>query len=765
MPTPRPTSPAHVPALRTALRTARPRRGLRRLACATALGAALLSGTAIVPLTVQAQTAGQTADQSETANDAVLIADRVFLDGRERIIAEGNVEVLQGTSRLRASRVVYDQDTDHLTLEGPITLTEESATPDGPVNTIVLADSGELDRDMRNGLLNGARMMLDQQVQIAATQLSRVEGRYSQLYKTTVSSCHVCQDGKSPLWQIRASRVVHDTVERQLYFDNAIIEVLGLPVFYLPHLRLPDPSQRRATGFLLPSIKRNSLLETGLKLPYFISIDDQRDLTLTPYVSSKTKTLEYRYRQAFSNGALSINGALSKDTLSPGPMRGYLEAAGKFYLPRDFELKFNIEAVGDDSYLTDYDYSDKDRLDSEVAIQRASRDEWIHTALTFYHSMRTTEDNATIPSIIGDADYEKRLFPTSLGGEVRLGFDLHGHFRSSDQDFDGTDADTITDGRDVTRLTTTADWLRTWTLPMGVRAEVLGGIAIDSFRTSQDISLPESETGVTPTGAVTLRWPLQKVAASGATHILEPVAQIAWSGGHALDIANDESTRPELDEGNLLGLTRFAAPDRRERGWRGAYGLQWSRFTPAGWQSQLVLGQVVQEHPDSAMTRSSGLQETFSDFLIGGQVKTPGGLSITARGLFDTELQANKAEGRASWSFAKASIGASYIWLGPDTVEKRPDVLSEWALGGAYQVTPNWGASANIRYDVAADSPASAGLGITYVNECVDVAFSLSRSFASSTVVTPSTAFAFTIGLRGFSAGTAGGPVQGQCRN
>jgi LPS-assembly protein len=752
MPTPR-------NALKSELR--RPLALLRRLACATALSAPAFCAATLLPLAAQAQAQGQ----AQTRDDAVLIADRVYLDGRKRIIAEGNVEALQGTSRLRAARVVYDQDTEELTLEGPITLTEESDTPGGPVNTVVLADSGALDRDMRNGLLNGARMMLDQQVQIAATQLSRVEGRYSQLYKTTVSSCHVCSEDSSPLWQIRASRVVHDNVERQLYFDNAIVEIKGVPVLYLPHLRLPDPTQRRATGLLLPSIERNSLLGTGLKLPYFINIDDQRDLTLTPYISSETTTLEYRYRQAFANGALSFSGALSKDNLRPGALRGYVEAAGKFYLPRDFELKFNVEAVGDDAYLNNYSYSDKDRLKSQVSVERAERDEWNRAALTFYHSMRTTEDNATIPSTIGDANYEKRLFPSQLGGELRLAFDLHGHFRSSDQDIDGPDTDTITDGRDVTRMTATANWLRTWTLPMGVRAEVLGGVAIDNFRTQQDSALPSSQTGVTPTTAITLRWPLQKVSASGTTQVLEPVAQIAWSGGHALDIANDESTRPELDEGNLLSLTRFASPDRRERGLRGAYGLQWSRFTPSGWQSQLVLGQVVQDHPDSAMTRSSGLQETFSDLLVAGQIQTPGGFSVTARGLFDTEFQTNKAEGRAAWSFSRTYLAASYIWLGPDAVEERPDVLSEWALSGSYQVTPNWGTSANIRYDIASDSPAAAGLGITYVNECVDVALSVSRSFTSSTVVTPSTAFAFTVGLRGFSAGSAGGPIQGQCRN
>ena len=231
---------------------------------------------------------------------AMLIADRVFLDGRETVVAEGRVEALRDGVRLQAQRIVYHQGTGRLEITGPITLTEQSG------RAVVLADSAELDEDLRNGLVRGARLMLDQQVQLAARELDRSEGRYSQLYKATVSSCHVCNDGRPPLWQIRARRVIHDQQERQLYFDNARFEVLGVPIFWLPRLRLPDPSLKRATGFLIPSLNRDSRLGTGVKVPYFIKMGQSRDLTLTPFWSSNTRTLEFRYRQAFRTGRIEV---------------------------------------------------------------------------------------------------------------------------------------------------------------------------------------------------------------------------------------------------------------------------------------------------------------------------------------------------------------------------------------------------------------------------------------------------------------------------
>ena len=73
--------------------------------------------------------------------------------------------------------------------------------------------------------------------------MNRVNGRYSQLYKTAVTSCRICNDGTPPLWQIRARRVIHDQVENQLYFEGAQLRVKDVPIFYLPYLRLGYQSE------------------------------------------------------------------------------------------------------------------------------------------------------------------------------------------------------------------------------------------------------------------------------------------------------------------------------------------------------------------------------------------------------------------------------------------------------------------------------------------------------------------------------------------
>ncbi|QYX58609.1 LPS assembly protein LptD [Roseovarius sp. SCSIO 43702] len=706
------------------------------------------------------------AAQSADADPAVLVADDVTITSDRRLVASGNVEALYDGRRLTARSVTYDRTTERLVIEGPITLS------DGDYTT-VLADAAELDRDLQNGILRGARVVMDDQLQMAAVQANTVNGRYTQLYKAAVTSCQVCHDGGLPLWQIRARRVIHDREERQIYLDDAQFRVLDTPIMYIPRLRLPDPTLERATGFLVPSLKNSTLLGFGAKIPYFVRLGDDKDITFTPYISTETRTLEWRYRQAFRNGGIEFEGALSKDDIGrPRSFRNYVAGAGAFALKRDFVLRFDVELVNDDTYLVDYDYSGKDRLDSEISVERVRRDEWVHAALTHFRSLRAGEADSTLPTVVGNADYERRVFPARIGGELRFAAALHSHYRSSDDTTDGPDLDIYADGRDVTRLTGSADWLRTWTLMGGVRSSVQTGLAFDATRVHQAGTTSASQAAeLTPSAAVTLRWPwARRSAGSGVTNVIEPVMQLAWVGGSDPDIPNDESTRVEFDEGNLLSLSRFPETDRRERGVIAAYGLSWARINPNGLQTRLSVGQVwrdarqLERTGASSFSDTSGQQGHYSDVLVAAQVATQNGLSLTARGLFDDQFDTTKAELRGTWQNARTDLSATYVWLGRDPAENRPGTISEWAFDASYRLSRHWTGSAEWRYDVASDESVKGGVGLTYTNECVDISLKASRRFTSSTILTPSTDISLTVGLRGFATRTADKSYVRTCR-
>ena len=678
---------------------------------------------------------------------ATLVADTVTLNGEDQLIASGNVEVLFQGSRMTASQIIYDEPSDTLEIIGPIFI----KTADG---NILTAERGTLDPRLENGILQGARIVLDQQLQLAANQIDRRDGRYSQLYKTSATSCRVCGT-RPPLWEIRAEQVVHDTQEQQLYFRNATFRVRGVPLIWLPRMRLPDPTLDRATGLLIPQQRNTTQLGFGIKLPYFITLGDSRDLTLTPYVSQETTTLEARYRQAFARGEIEVNGAASDDTLLE-ERRTYLFAEGSFDLGDDYQLSFDIEAVSDPAYLLDYGYSDKDRLDSAIEILRVTDASLYQSRFTYYQTLRDDESNASLPPIIADLSYETQINPR-FGGTLRYGASFDTAYRYSNTDGDA--------GRDVTRGGIAGIWSETWILPFGLVAEAQTGLRGDLYYVDDDSAFAQNDLRIVPSAGVTLRWPMGRQGTTGTSHLLEPVISLSWADTFGGTPPNEDSIRTELDRANLFAVSRYAGEDAVETGAQLAAGLTWTRLGAGGVTSTLSFGRVFRAQSQSGFTATSGLNERQSDWLLATQFTAPGGFLFDARSLWDDDDGLTVADSRVTWRNDWVSLGGNYIWQGPDAQEDRTVTTSEWTVDAAFVASEAWTIELDGRYDIVADRPVSSGIGLQWRNECVTIDVSASRRFTSSSTVEPTTTYGISGSIGGFSTGRAAGGIATGCGN
>jgi LPS-assembly protein len=684
---------------------------------------------------------------------ATLIADRVDVGANNLLIATGNVEVLMDGDRLKASQITFDESSETLSIEGPMVW--EFA--DG--RTVIIAESAELSQGLQNGLIRSARIVLDQQLQMTAAEANRVDGRYTQLFKTVVSSCHVCEANPTPLWAIRARSVVHDTLKQRIYFRHARFEILGIPALYLPRLSFPDATVDRAAGFLTPEIRSTDALGFGVKLPYFIPIGDHADLTLTPYFAvDVTRTLEARYRHAFRTGNIELNMAVTRDDIRSETTRGYLFAQGSFALPRNFRLTFDIETTSDKGYLLDYDYSGKDRLDSALTVSRTDRDVHFEAGTIGYRTLRDDETNATQPTNITDVTWRKRFRPAGIGGQAALTFAAHSHYRRSDSDVDGTDADSFVDGRDIGRLTASLDWRRDWITTQGIVIAALADLSYVHTSVRDDAAFTNGAvTTFTGQSGVELRWPLVK-STPAASFVLEPVVQVLWSGESNTTLPNDESTLLELDEGNLFSFNRFPGGDQFEQGVRANLGLSWTRYDPDGWSLGVTVGRIIREKDLGQFVGYDALDGENSHWLAAIHFDLPGKLGIMNRALFDDDFGFDRNELRMTYNADRLYLAGSLNWLGSNVAENRPTDTSEISLDGRYTINQNWGTTWEYRYDFVQDRAASAELGVKYRNECISVGVSLSRRFTTSSSVLPTTDFGFTVGLVGFGSTETAAP-------
>ncbi|CTQ50257.1 LPS-assembly protein LptD [Jannaschia donghaensis] len=679
---------------------------------------------------------------------ATLVADRIDFD-QGQLVASGNVEIFSDGRILRARRVTYLRGEDRVLVEGPLTLL------DGP-DQILVADFASLSPDLRNSVLQGARLVLDERLQIAATEIATgAEGRYTQLYQTVASSCEVCAANPVPLWQIRARRIVHDREAQQLYFEGARFEVAGVPVAWFPRLRLPDPTLERATGFLAPDISSDDLLGTGIAIPYFITLGPSRDLTLTPFVTNtETRSLGFRYRQAFDTGRINVEGAVSSDEIRPDELRGYLFADGSFALPRDYRLDFDLELTSDDDYLLNYDVEEKDRLDSRLAITKIDREDRFLAEIIAFNTLRDGERNRFLPTPVVTIERQRRVPGPVFGGQLVWTLQAHSRWRNADEVPSGLP---LNSARDVLRTSAAVDWRRMRITPAGLVWTGIAGLHVDAYNVRQDPDFPDDTFArAVPYGGLEVRLPLARDGANGVRHVIEPVAQLIFAPGERRSTPNEDSQTPEFDEGNLFAASRFAGRDQRELGNRLNVGLSYTRYDPSGWNVGATVGRVWRDNDIDQFRPGTGLDGSASDWLIAANASFGDRFLLMQRSLISDELDFSRSETVIRWTGEGHSLETGYIWLEADEGAGRPIDTSEWALDAARDLGGDWTGRVNWRYDFVTDDASSAGLGLTYRSDCVTVDFDVERRFTSTTTLQTSTSFGLGVELAGFGADDRG---------
>ncbi len=673
-----------------------------------------------------------------------LIADEIKINQAGELVASGAVTVWYEDRKVTASSITYASQNDKLIIRGPIRIIDNQST-------MILGDQAELSEDLKVGIIKSAKIILGYQVQIAAAKVLQKDARYSEAFNIAATSCHVCIN-KTPLWQIRARKIVQDKFEKQIYFEHAQLRVLDIPVFYLPFMRLPDPSLKRATGLLAPKLKTSSVLNTGIKIPYFIRLNKHKDFTITPFYSPKTKTIEYRYRQAYTSGFMLIEGALTRDALIPNKNRGYILSDTSLILQNGYNLGIQLQAVSDPSYLFEYDFAQLDRLNTKLELSRSMRYQNSEVKLSNYHSLRENENNATQPTLVAEGAIESRLNPDMIKGEIGLEANFLKSYRYSDLNNDGPDSDTLVDGYDTTRLSLLSNWDHGWEIANGIILHFENEFGLSQYYVQQHADIGPKATRMFGVGAVGLRWPWYRINSNGGIGIVEPQIQLVRSVSSNSAVPNDDSTQVEFDEGNLFRLNRAPGLDLIENGSRLNVGLAGSQFMDSGSNLSWKIGRVLRSEALSTFPSGSGLSNSISDWLLATNFQQKNGIELINRALIASDGVVTKSETSLKVNRNQHQIRATHVELTKDSNISQNQSLSSVALEWNYNLNSNWRSDSKFQFDSNIGRLSKLELGLRYENECVNVDLSSSRSFSTSSTLIDKTDFTLSVELTGFSS-------------
>ncbi|MGA2893802.1 MAG: LPS-assembly protein LptD [Xanthobacteraceae bacterium] len=610
------------------------------------------------------------------------------------VAAVGNVQIYYGGATIEADQVIYDQKAKRLRAEGNVRLTE----PDGKITYGQLID---LTDDYRDGFVDSLRLETPDDTRFAAARADRAKGNYTVLQNGVYTACEPCKDNpkKPPLWQVQAARIIHDESEKMLYFEDARIEFFGVPLAYVPFMSTPDPTVKRKSGFLFPSISNTTQYGYAVEPSYFWAIAPNRDLTVATLLSTKQGALlQGQYRERLLDGSYSIKaagifqadpgyfaGRDGPDSPTASTFRGAIQTAGQFAITDKWVWGWTGFLATDSQFVYDYQFKQiAGKFDpfqsgvvaeavSQLYLSGAGARSYFDVRSMYYYGFSEVDNQAQLPIIHPVLDYSNVLGQQVLGGELSYKVNLTSLSRQQ-AEFDAVTTTALTSGvcanatadtavpancllraipGDYTRVSAEADWRRTVVTDNGqmitpffqLRGDLASLDVENQPGVSNYIAPGQSELArAMPAVGVEYRYPFVDVEPWG-TQTIEPIAQLIVRPNET-DIGkfpNEDAQSLVFDATNLFQVDKYSGWDRVEGGSRVNAGMQYTaQFNRAGslnvlfGQSYELFGQNSFAVGDITNTGlDSGLDKQVSDY-VGRVTYQPNSVySFTASGRFD----------------------------------------------------------------------------------------------------------------------------------
>lgn len=289
---------------------------------------------------------------------AYIEADDMHQLADKTVIAIGHVEMRYKGKTIRADQVSYNPDTK-VTIASGHTVT---INDDGSVQ---FADYATFDNDLNQGTSNNFADLGADQTKIFARRVDRVNENTNQMHDIVYTPCDLCASKgvtQPPTWSISASRITQRKDKKMVYYDNATIQVKGVPIFYAPFLWTPDPEMPRASGLLQPKPGYSRKRGFSLEQPYLQILDPYSYVIIDPQFNSKVNPLlSLEYERKFYSGTLNVRFGFTNDRFfdntgkkyGESETRDYLIADGAFKINKDWRWSFTAEHAKDPSQTID----------------------------------------------------------------------------------------------------------------------------------------------------------------------------------------------------------------------------------------------------------------------------------------------------------------------------------------------------------------------------------------------------------------------------
>ncbi|HLZ67248.1 MAG TPA: LPS assembly protein LptD [Aliidongia sp.] len=736
-----------------------------RVARAALLGVSLSALNLALDLPAAAAESGKAAAHND--QPVLFSADEVnYDDDYGLVIARGNVEISQGNRTLLADTVSYNQRTDTVTASGHVSMLQETGD-------VVFGNYVELTDSMREGFIKDIRILMADRSRLAGNAGRRTEGNRTEIRRGVYSPCDLCKDDptQAPVWQIKAAKIVHDKEEQKVEYEDATLELGGIPVLYTPYFSHPDPSVKRADGFLPPTIGSSNTLGFNFNTPYYWALAPDKDLTFSPlFTSQQGIDLSGEYRQRFGNGFIdtrasitdadTVSGPASNLTTSHDQIRGHIASFGEFDLDDNWRTGWAVRRTTDQTYERLYHFGGTENfLTSDAYVENFDGRNYGSVYAYSFQSLRLGVSDQSQALVLPLGNYSWDFRPTSWGG----------HFTAN---VNGADVLRQT-GPSSQRASAGGEFNLPWITADGSAFNFVAGVRADAYSvSSQPVQGSATLTNSGSTGRVFpqigLEWKDPFVRHSEhSTLVITPRAAFyaAPVGGNPPLIPDNDSVSFDFNENDLFVRNRMVGYDQVDSGQRVDYGIQADWNQDDGARVRALVGQSYRfQHQTPlnyglglnpvedgtyqrtvAISSGSGVNRQLSDYVGRVSYSPSGFFDASYRFRFDQQdLRPEHQELGLAVGPSNLRLGLNYLQLG-DNARDGETHRQELGLNLTFVYDQYWTFSTRATRELSGDNvnQVSSGFAVQYQDECLTFIATLAQTGIRDRDIKPGTTLLF----------------------
>jgi LPS-assembly protein len=577
---------------------------------------------------------------------------------------------------------------------------------------------------------------------------ARIKDKESKFIKSTFTTCDYRKDDKCPPWELTANEIRHDNIQKTIYYEDAVIRIYNVPVFYFPILSYPDPTVKRRSGFLIPSYTDTKNLGSGINLPYFWAIGEDKDFTFqNKLYATEHPLLLGEYRQAFRDSNLHFDFGYTQGYKNSSALKKLGDKSHFFSRfvkkfqhndTKESNLEINLQEVSNKKYLKLYriksnlvDNYEISTLENYVNYNYYDdeQDLFLDLRASIYTNLSDTY-NDKYEYILPEINLNKILYSDKFGsGSFNTNIKIHNYDTNKYENFfvndfnwtyDKTFSDLPYDGKILTNL-------------KNVNYE------------SENVSELKEDTSHEIFGALgyLASMELVKPGNGNYNHLLKPKILLKYSPNHM----KKETGEHNLHRKNIFSLDRLNSSSNYEGGTSLTYGFDYNQTGPN--KLNFTIGQIINEKKNNKnMPDSSSLDNRFSDIVGNFNYNKGDDFRIDYNYSLDQNLkETNYNEVNADYTLGDIKFNINYL-------EENNNSDTKEYLKSTIEIKKGQNGlfSLSNKRNIITNSSEFYNLSYEYINDCLRAGLVYRREFYNDSELEAENSLMFKVTLSPFGS-------------